>query len=341
MTSILSKENTFKNDIIFIDGMWGSGKSMIAPIIGAMEGVEKQKIEGIYEYLCILINLNKIEVNAAQSLLRIYADMSQYDNLVGREVNFRWHDDSGIRNNPNSFRYIKRLFSEEGNTVVQNINEKNLALNIMSHMIAQVSQPLLNAFGNRVKIIETVRHPIYMVQHWYSYFSRFDGEREFTLSFAYNKNKVPWFADNWKDKFCSMSIIDRSLYSIIYLYDWLFDSIKNGNNKYPNTLFVSFESFVMETDCELKRIEDFLGRSYSPNIKRTLKQQKIPRKQLSQGKGHVGYGWKLVETSSEKEEYDKQLNFILKKASDEIIEEFNLLIKKYNEKWPSILSHFH
>ena len=48
MNSSLAKKNTLKNDVIFIDGLWGTGKSIIAPIVGAMDGVEKQKIEHIY-----------------------------------------------------------------------------------------------------------------------------------------------------------------------------------------------------------------------------------------------------------------------------------------------------
>ena len=36
------------------------------------------------------------------------------------------------------------------------INNENLALNIMSHIILNVSEPLYCAFGSRLKIIETV-----------------------------------------------------------------------------------------------------------------------------------------------------------------------------------------
>jgi len=341
MGSRLTKKNTFKNDVIFIDGLWGTGKSIIAPIVGAMDGVEKQKIEHIYEYLCVLIHLNKIEADAADSLLKIYADLSQYNNLVGREVNFRWHDDSGPRNNPNSLRYIQRMFGKEGDIVVDDINEQNLALNVMSHMIAQVSEPLVKAYGSRLKIIEMVRHPVYMVRHWYSYLSKFDGEREFTLSIDYGGQKVPWFASSWQDKFVEMSVMDRSLHSIIFLYDLLFSSLNDLNKRSANIMVMSFESVVMNTENELKRLQEFLGRSHSNKIKKILKQQKIPRKQLSQGKGHAGYGWEQSEADSEKEEYDNQLEFIRGKASGNALLEFNILIKKYNEKWPSILNHYH
>ena len=97
----------------------------------------------------------------------------------------------------------------------------------------------------------------------------------------------------------------------------------------------------MDTEHELNKIQDFLGRSHSSNIKKILNQQKIPRKQLSQGRGHASYGWKMVETCNEKEEYNKQIKFIYENASKKIIKKFNKLIEKYNEKWPSILNRYH
>jgi len=336
----LKKFNSFSNDIIFIDGLWGTGKSIIAPIVGSMECVEKQKIEHIFEYLCVLRYLNKIEPDAVDVMLKTYADLFQYNNLIGREVNLRWNDDSGPRNNPNSIRYIKRIFGKEGDSVVEEINQKNLALLVMSHMVEPTSQPLVKAYGSRLKVIEMVRHPLYLVEHWYSYLSNFDSKREFTLSFDYNGQKIPWFASDWKNKYIDMTIIDRVLYSIIFLYNLLFDSLSKIDIDKPNTLVISFESFVMNTQEELERLHLFLGRSHSLKIKKILKQQKIPRKQLSLGKGHASYGWTKSDAGSEYEEYNNKLKFIENKGSKDIIERFDALIKKYNQRWPSILNDF-
>ena len=211
----------------------------------------------------------------------------------------------------------------------------------MSHMIVQVCDPLVNAYGERLKIIEIVRHPVYLIQHCFSYFSRFESDREFTLSVEHNGNKVPWFAESWKKEFVEMSIIERSLKSIIHLYELLFNSMDNLHDKKINILVISFESFVMNTEKELKRLEDFLGRSHSSSIKKILKRQKIPRKFLSSGKGHLSYGWEQNKSSSEKEEYIERLKLIDDKVPDKILKEFNDLINTYNERWPSILNQFH
>ena len=45
----LRKFNPFADDIIFIDGLWGTGKSLLYPIVSGMEGVEKAKAEHVYD----------------------------------------------------------------------------------------------------------------------------------------------------------------------------------------------------------------------------------------------------------------------------------------------------
>jgi hypothetical protein len=65
--------------------------------------------------------------DAAKTLLKIYADTTQYNNLIGREVNLRWSDDTGLRNNPGSLSYFGRLFHKGGDSVIDVINSKNLA----------------------------------------------------------------------------------------------------------------------------------------------------------------------------------------------------------------------
>jgi hypothetical protein len=342
MNNKLQRKKTFCNDVIFINGLWGSGKSILAPIIGAMNGVEKQKIEYIYEYLCILRYLDKIDEDACNTLLKTYADISQYNNLIGREVNLRWNDDSGLKNNPNSFRYIARILGKEGDSIVNDIKEKNLALLIMSHMITLKPDPLIESYGDRLKIVELVRHPLYMVDHWYAFLSRFDSERIFTLSFDHKGEKVPWFASNWKDEFINMSVMDRSLCSLIFVYEELFKSLDDLNDKNIKILTIPFESILFDTQNTLLNLENFLGRGFKKSIKGVLKKQKIPRKKIYQGRMHAKYlkNLNLSNIASDKEDYDNRLASILKNGSKSKVKKLDKLIKEYNQKWPSILSSY-
>lgn len=337
---LLKKFNTFRNDIIFVDGLWGVGKSLLGPIISGMGRVEKVKFEHVYEYICILRYLDRISPDAASWMLNTYADLSQYNNLVGREVNLRWGDDSGLANNPNSLRYIGRLLGVEGDQIVSDINNNNIALNVMSHMLMLVATPLFEAYGERVKIVEIVRHPLYMVRHWYSYLQRFDSPREFTVSFDYKGNKVPWFAASWEDDFIEASAMDKALLSIIKLYEWLDISTQETVAKGHDVLSLSFESLVTAPDESLQQLGSFLGRMHHPRLSTILRKQKLPRKTISQGRGHAAYGWVKDSGNSEFDVYSRNLDFVRLEGSSSIRSRFMLLVETYNKAYPSVLARY-
>lgn len=335
----LEKFNPFSNDIIFIDGIWATGKSVLAPVVSGMDRVEKVKAEHIYEYVCVLRHLNRISPDAASWMLKAYADLSQYNNLIGREVNLRWSDDSGLAGNPNSYVYIKRLFGGEGDQKVADINNNNIALNVMTHMLMLVAPPIFEYFGDRAKIIEFVRHPLYMVRHWYTYLQGFGSPREFTISFNHRGEKIPWFTAGWEDQFVEASAMDKALLSIIKLYEWLENSIQEASAKGRNVLMLSFESLVLTPDESLQKVASFLGRAHHPRLSAILRKQKIPRKTISQGKGHAVYGWSY-DPSGERDVYMRNLAFVRSEGSAAIVDRFLALIETYNKKHPSTLSQY-
>lgn len=314
---------------------------MIAPIVSGMKGVEKQKLNYLFEYLCILRYLNKLDSDAATAMLQTYSDLDQYHNLIGREVNLRWEDSSGAAKNPGALRYIRRMFGPEGDQIVERINGENLALNIMSHMILPMAESLLEAFGERLKIIEVVRHPLYMVTHWHAYLSRFEGPREFTLSFEIEGHKVPWFAADWYEEYVKLSITDRILASIVRLYERLFKVIDEMDQREQPLLVTSFEQVVLDPEPVLKQLEQFLGRAHNPRLNIILRKQKLPRERITHGKGNAAYGWQAGIESSERDEYEKLTAFIQTSGSDKYLDLYAKLITEYNQRWPSELSQFH
>jgi hypothetical protein len=336
----LKKFYPLNNDIIFIDGIWGSGKSLLSPIVNNMEMVEMVKIEMIYEYICAMRHLDQISPSAASFFLQSYADDSQYNNLIGRHINTRWNDDSGFGSNPKKFKYIKRLFGGEGIEKIDEINKNNIALNIMSHMIILAADPLFDNYGDRLRIVEMVRHPLYMVKHWYSYLERFDSPRELTVCINYNGHKVPWFAVDWADEFVESTLIDRVLISIVKLFGWLDSAIDKAVAKGNRVLTISFESLALTPIEPLQQLEEFLGRKHHPNLSNILRKENIPRQQISQGKGHAAYGWVKGISASEEQAYANNLEFVNAHGSTEHVNNLLKLIETYNTKYPSSLVRF-
>jgi len=336
----LNKQNTFQNDIIFVDGLWGTGKSILGPIISGMVGVEKIKAESLYEYISWLNYLGKIEKDAAVWMMRTYADSAQYHNRIGREVNLRWSDDTGLKHVINKWNYLKRLFGPEGDEIVNEINSGNFAFSVMSHMMMLSPNLLMPAYGNRVKVVEIVRHPLYVVNHFASYLERFESSREFTMSFYHRDVKIPWFLNGWEEEFVEANKFERAILSIIILYPWLDLQLIKARNSGLQILELSFEEMVFETNLAIQKLETFIGRKHSDHLNSILRRQKLPRETIAKGKGHASYGW--VKTNiSEAEFYKESLDIVLNNCSVKYINELQSLINWYNTKYPSKLSQFY
>jgi hypothetical protein len=335
----LEKRNTFKNDIIFLDGMWGTGKSLLGPIVSGMDRVEKFKIETIYEYISWLHHLKKIDVNGALWMLRTYTDNSQYHNTIGREVNLRWQDDSGLKNAQEKLKLVYRLFGEEGDSKVEKINSDNIAFCAMSHLLMLTPELLTLAYGKRIKVVEMVRHPLYMVNHFSAYLARFESPREFTMSFYHEDTKVPWFAQEWAEKFVCSNTTERAVLCISRLFSWLDRKIESARASGLAVLVLNFEEVVFQPQITLHKLETFLDRRHHPRIPTILKRQKIPRETISQGKGHSTYGW-TRSGKSEGDMYSELWAQVQAFCSEELQHDLNKTIVWYNEKYPSPLSQY-
>ena len=335
----LERLNTFNNDIIILDGLWGTGKSILGPIISEMDAVEKIKAESIYEYISWLFSMKKIDKDAAIWIMKTYVDSAQYHNRIGREINLRWNDDTGLKHVINKWQYIKRLFGKEGDFKIDEINKKNIAFSVMSHMLMLAPDLLDLSYGSRVKLVEIVRHPLYMVNHFASYLDRFDSSREFTMSYYYREVKIPWFINEWKDEFVNGNKYERAVQCIVKLYPIIDEKVTQAKKNGIQILDLSFEEVVFETNTSLKKLEDFLGRKHTKNITSVLKKQKLPRKTILSGKGHSSYGWKQTD-KSELDSYNEIVKNLNQNCSKESLEKILLLTDWYNKKYPSKLSKF-
>ena len=334
----LKHYNSFTNDVIIVDGFWGGGKSVVTSIVGSLSGVEKKKVDGIYEYICITHSVGKMSDDAAETLLKIYADHTQYNNLIGREVNLRWSDDTGLRNNPGSLAYFGRLFHRGGDSVIDVINSKNLALLIASHGLFSVSNLLFEAYGSRMKLIEVVRHPVHLFHNVRGYIANFERAREFTLSFDHKGEKIPWFAASWADEFAESSIADRALLSISRIQKSVIDLIDSLAKTDKPLLVLAFEQAVINPTETIDKLEKFLDRTSTKRTKRVLKQQSLPRAQISAGKSTSSFSFVSTSSSTEKEIYSQITEAIQSLAGEKAIKEFRETIKNYNSRWASPLN---
>jgi len=336
----LRKFDDFSNDVIVVDGLWGSGKQLVSTIVGGFERVEHFKYNPDYDYLCAASHLQAMNSNATVTLLQLIAGRNQYYNLIGREVNLRWRDETGPRFHPTPLKFVSRLFSKDGEAIAKTIDEQNIANNITTHCIYPVASPIVEAFGDRLKFIEVVRHPLHLVTHWSRFLepSRWRRVREINLTVDCNGYKVPWFANSWAEKFARAKTFDQALMSVDFLCNWVIDvaQAKNADSKFH---FIQFEKLVLNPTTELEALGEFLGRAQTKGMKKIMRQNAIPRKNIADGpKMGQNYRW----TALEKDEkvYSEAMAMIHQQGSADLVAAFIKTISRYNSIWKGPLARF-
>ena len=322
--------------IIFVDGLWGTGKSILGPVLGSFRNVEKQRLEHIYEYLCTLYNFKKIDSDAAVTLMRLYADLALFNSMISREVNLRITDDSGLLNNPNSLAYIIRLFYKDGDVVLERIKHDKPIVQIMTHQVLPVIDLAFKAYGDRLRIVEMVRHPLYLIEHWFNYIERCGQDpREFTLWIDFNSNAIPWFARGWEEKYVQMKTMDKVIYSINWLTKRIDETYRRVSKKeQEQILLIPFEKFVTDPWPYMEELERVIGSEMTASSQKVLKRQKCPRRSLNAGRGHKHYGWKKEDkNTNDADDYKRRKKIVESRASSEAIELLKELSNDYEKKY--------
>lgn len=325
--------------ILFLDGLTGTGKTMMGAILGTFDRVEVQRFDHIYEYVCAIRFLERMEADAAHTLIRMYSDLACYNLMIGREVNFRWKDLSGVLSNPGGLKYVQRLFEPDGNSVVDRIRATNPIVQNVSHQVLGIGRPLFDALGDRLRVVEMIRHPLYLIEHWYSYIDRHGVDaRDFTVWMKNGDTRLPWFAHEWEEKYSSCNTMDRVIHTIDSLtarVDQLLSSLNDAEKQ--QVLVIPFEQFVVAPAAYMEKIGILLGSTTTSRTARELTKQKVPRRLTTDGRDlgiYRKYNWRPPENgNTEESELKKRWDYAAKEASPEGIAVLERICAQYESRY--------
>ena len=153
-----------------------------------------------------------------------------------------------------------------------------------------------------------------------------------------NGVKVPWFAAQWANEFVNSSVTDRALLSIARMQSEMISAIDSIDAAQKPLLVLSFENTVIQPQDSINKLEKFLDRQSTRRTKRVLKQQNLPRQQISVGKATSSYSFTSSRSSSESGTYKKILSEIQASGTASAIAEFKTAVSIYNSRWPSQLN---
>lgn len=264
------REKKLAQKILFIDGLSSSGKSLIGPLITSMQKSEYWVYDHLFEEIVVLLAKKKIELGSAKSLLRIHADMNLYNLSIGRNVNFRLTDHSGVHYGMMEKEFNKRLKIKDGDYLLKKIFKKNMWLPIMSHNILIYSDYLNNVFSDRdIFFISISRNPVKLICDFYdgNWERKInDNARELYLTYKKESKVYPWFLTNFKN---GKSFIESYAEFVLYYYNY-------QKRLKLNHYLIKFEDFIKKPEKDLEKLEKILG-SQTKTTKKILRSFNLPR----------------------------------------------------------------
>jgi len=333
----ISRDKSLINKIVFVDGLPGNGKTLFSSIIPSFTNVELLSYSDEIEAVCEYYYLDQISMNVAVPLLRMLADLKLYNQYMGRNVNFRPTDLSSAFNYPNKKEYINRLLMPGDEHIVPLINEKKPILHLATHNKLGFSEPIWEAFKNKIFFLEILRHPAYMIRQIASVLmdDLVDNVRNWSTQFLYEDKEIPYFSYGWEKDFLLLNPTERAV-KFIDFYTEKVDKFKNENSYLlDKILTIPFEPFVLSPDVYIKKILNHLDIDLTEFSKDIFESQKIPRDKVADGIDLEIYrrcGWtKPIESLTESEELQIRKESVKNLVSKDIFELFINVCQVYEK----------
>jgi len=294
MNRQLSRRAHMVEKVVFVDGLSGSGKSLLSNIVSNMERVELLSFLYEVESYCILHDLNKLSMDVAKAMIRLQTDLKLYNTMMGRDVNFRPTDVSSVFKNPNPNRYFQRLFEPGDESIPEIIRSKKPILNICTHNLFGYSEPLWEALQDRCVFINVVRHPVYMV-HQQSVQMQVSDARNLAIHYEYKGRDLPYFAHQWEERYLASNAFERAIYYTEAMHSRDKTHGENIRKGYGDQIVtIPFESFVLSPESWVEKISKALGVNITSDIYKSMSNQNVPRSKVSAGLStelYKRYGW--------------------------------------------------
>jgi hypothetical protein len=276
MTRNWNRKNTYSNQVILLDGISGTGKTMIMRMIDDLPDVIPPRFNYQLEHLCIAVHEEKLEASAGREILQLLLDQNYYDSSISREINLRPSDLSSILKSSKRNKYLKRLLlpdGQEGENRLLLDREKQF---YVVHQLMHASLVLDTLPNKVISRILCVRHPYYLYDHWVSYVGLFgNSPRDFTVTIN-SEVGVPWFIRDRSNMFVEETFENKAatIVSELTFEQMEFIELKR------EMIVIDFEKFVLEPQPYLNRLQNAIGGSFG-NSRKVLNRENIPRKHIN------------------------------------------------------------
>ena len=277
--------------------------------------------------------------DAANSMVRLWTDLQLYNTMMGREINFRPSDLSSAFMDINPWRYLQRIFMKGDEHTPARIEAQQPILNLTTHNLLPIADPVMAGLGDRAVFIEIVRHPLYMIkQQDLNMANVIEDTRDFSIYFRWGNRQIPYWARGWEDRYVASNSMERTIYGIEYLTALTAKKKALYQEKYQSTIVtIPFEQFVLNPWEYMEQMTKAIGTQMTPATYRVLKKQNVPRKRIADGIALEIYkrcGWVPPQAGAdERAELNNRRKIAEKQASPEAMAALDRLSRDYEHKY--------
>ena len=256
--------------MILLDGLWGSGKSLLAPLVSSLRGVGPFTVRANVEAICHMLASKRMADDVFKFLFLNGVIEDAYDSSIGRGINLRIWDDSSYFRTLRLWEIIKRVTSRTSeNDLVSRLPEAQAYFQL-THLLTQSSESLFRVLPDHVTVINIQRDPTFLFNHWEKYLRRWDNDRETTLAFEFRGAKVPFFAEQWAEEWVSLSLADRSALAVARCASYERNALARNGTPPGLVHTVYFAELLRAPDRVLSQLSRTLGRDFSLATKRQV-----------------------------------------------------------------------
>jgi hypothetical protein len=316
---------------------------MLSPIIAALDRVELLTYAYEIEHLCALNYLGRVQPDAASTMVRMLTDLKLYNIMQGREVNFRFSDLSSAFSD-RLWKYIKRLFLKGDESIPDKAAKERPILHLTTHNLLGISEPVFEGLGQRVVMIEVVRHPLYRIKQQALNMERLISDvRHFSIHYEYRGQELPYWALGWEDLFFRSSPVEKAIYKMDCLDRLIEKTTETLSQKNNALITIPFEIFVIDPWPYLSQIELALGSKVTLYTRKVMKKQKVPRKMYAEGISLRIYkrcGWEPPKYSNEEDELAARRKYMAERTSKDALQLLDTLCERYEERFMGGRKHY-
>lgn len=273
---------TYPGNVLLIDGISGSGKTMITRLADAYTTTTSPAFNYSLEYTSILHSLEKLDTSTAQVLLKLNMDQRRYDGSISREVNLRPSDLSSVLKSSKRNEYLLSLLKNDSPDTSAEKMRLHPNLCFVTHQLNGATKLIEDTFLDKYFELLCVRHPYYLLSHWESYVPLLgNSPRDFTLWVDFRGNNVPWFIQRNMNLYLNSDPVNRAALCVVEILQQTFQKLTVNDSR---RVVIPFERFVLQPRQIVAEIEEKLPVGKSSSMSNILKKEKVPRQHINSGR---------------------------------------------------------